>query len=275
MGRLSKVTAVLFLAACASTANAQSLYQHSPSLNIDWIEESITVSGTATEELEDGANAVEQQLKGIRQAEETLLKNFISSMQELRIDAYRDARHVLLQEPERNKRLYSYYERMKQISVRYSGKNVELQKSFPLYGDKGLLPLLVDAGTDPGNFPVYQEYVFSRPFTGLVIDARGLGKVPSAVPRVFDQSHTLVYSAELMDHEQYRRWGSVQFTDDPFYREYRERVGDYPLQIAAFPDDRLIATDVAISIDDAMVLLQHDASRTSLMEGRVIIILDG
>ncbi len=278
-GLKKKLPVVLALAAvftvCAVVASSQSLNRSFRFFRIDWIAETITVAGTGAVELGGGVNAVEQQLKAAREAEEELLRSFIASMQELRIDAYRSARDVLLEEAEKGGPLYAYFDRMERVSVRYGEHTVELQKSLPFFGDDGFIPLLVDAGTDPGNFPEYPGYVFSRPFTGLVIDARGLGKVPSAFPRVWDQSHILVYSAELMDRDQYRRWGSVQFTDDPFYRNDRERVGSNPLRIVAYPDERLIETDLAIRTGDARVLLQHEESRRSLVEGRVIVILDG
>jgi hypothetical protein len=274
MDRLKTLAAVMGLIACVSTLSAQTLHLRSPRYDIDWAGQTLTVSGTGEVDLEDGVNPADRQLRAARDAEEELLASFISSLQELRIDAYRTARDVLLQEPGKSGPLYAYFARMERVSVRYGEHTVVLRKNLPLFGEEGFMHLLVDAGTDPGNFPGYDEYLFSRPFTGLVVDARGMGKVPSADPRIFDQSHTLVYSSELMETEWYRRWGSVRFTRDPSYRKHRERVGEYPLRVAAFPDERLIETDLAVLTADAVTLLQHPDSRRSLLEGRVVVILD-
>lgn len=274
MDRLRKLTVIVGLIACAFALSAQTLRLSSPRFDIDWAGQSLEVIGTGEVELNGGVNPAQRQLKAAREAEEELLASFISSLQELRVDAYRSARDVLLQEPEKSGPLYAYFARMQQVSVRYGDRTVELRSTLPLFGDEGFMHLLVDAGIDPGNFHEYEEYVFSRPFTGLVVDARGMGKVPSADPRIFDQSHTLVYSSQLMDPEQYRRWGSARFTPDPAYREHRDRVGEHPLRVAAFPDERLIETDLALLTEDARMLLQHPGSRRSLQEGRVVVILD-
>lgn len=246
-----------------------------PAFSIDWEQNSLAVYGSADIVFEEPGSAAEWQLKAALQAEEELLKSFVTAMGELRVGGLDTARQVILEQPSVSRLLYDYFHGMEKTSVAYGERSVTMRKTLPFFGPQGFLHLLAEEGYDTGNFPRYQEYVFSRPFTGLVIDARGMGIVPSAVPRVWEPSeHILVYSAELMDPEYYLRWGSVQFTDDPYYREYRDRVGEYPLRVVAAPDRRLLDTDIALFREDVLVLLQEEESRTALEQGRVVVILD-
>jgi hypothetical protein len=91
---------------------------------------------------------------------------------------------------------------------------------------------------------------------------------------MYDESHELVYSAELMDAADYARWGSVQYVRDPSGERWGLRVGPRPLRIVAAPDDKLTRTDIALYDEDARRLLQHEETRRSLRQGRVVIIID-
>jgi len=66
----------------------------------------------------------------------------------------------------------------------------------------------------------------------------------------------------------------VLYTYDPYYKGFEDRVGENPYRIVALENDKLIPTDIAISDEDAKVLLQNDISKQNLIECRVIIILD-
>ncbi len=118
------------------------------------------------------------------------------------------------------------------------------------------------------------SFLISTNFTGVVIDARGLGREPAFAPRIFDEDHREVYSIALMAEESFKRWGGVQYTDDPFYTGFEERVGENPARFVALRNDNLIKTDISLSNDDVKILLQSDVTKYNLTEGRVIIIID-
>jgi len=227
-----------------------------------------TVSG------EESGNAADWQYAAQRRAEEGLFENFIRSMNKVRVDAYRTAADIIHSDYTKNRRLYNYYAGIRKSEIRYIQQDVMIEKIFPLFGENGFMLILFEAGYDTGNFHAYDRFVHSAVFTGLVVDARGLGKVPAAAPRIFDSNHTLVFSADMMYLESFRKWGAVQYTDDLNVRLYEKRVGDNPYRIVAIHDDKLIETDIAISVEDAQVLLQKEGSRENLMQGRVVIIMD-
>jgi len=269
MDRLKRwVLILLFLLAAAHA------FCERRGISIDWQKMELSVSGTGTVVPKGSGNTVEWQFDAARLAEQDLFKNFISSMNSLKVDAYNTARELLTKDIQKNELLYNYCDKVKTYSIAYDENHVYITKKYPFFGSAGFMHILLRAGDDTGHFPEYDEWVYTASFTGLVIDARGLGKTPAVAPRIFDEDHNLVYSPALMLKESFEQWGEVQYTDDPYYEGFEERVGKNPFRIVAAPNDKLIETDIGIYNEDAKVLLQHEETKRSLMEGRVILIID-
>jgi hypothetical protein len=199
---------------------------------------------------------------------------FIRAMETVRVDAYRTAQAVLLEDRERNDSIYRYIAGYKKQQVSYNDREVTIRSTFPLFGRDGFAPLLVSAGLDMGSFPEHADYVFTTSFSGLVIDARGLGRAPAISPRVLDEDHRVVFSKDFVDPESFLRHGAVRYTSDPFYKGLEDRVGKNPLRVVALADPKTIETDITISNEESRALLKNEVSRASLSRGRVIIIID-
>jgi hypothetical protein len=224
---------------------------------------------------QDRGNVIEWQLEAARHANQNLLRNFLDALNHVQVDAFQTAHDMLVEDLERNERLFRYNETVKAVSIRYGDNDVTVTKVFPFFGQGGFARILYRAGKDTGNFRRYENiYVSSTSFTGLVIDARGLGRIPAWAPRIFDEDRNLVYAAELLGRESFELRGAVQYTNDPQFGDYTSRVGDNPLKIVARRDDKLMATDISIFTEDARILLEREVTLRSLQEGRVIIILD-
>jgi len=242
--------------------------------SFDWLNMELEVSGKGMITPSDYGNYIDWQYDATLRAQTNLFKNFIVSMNVLRLNAYNFARDILMKEPDKNEHIYNYLKEYTKRIIQYTDEGVIIKTRLPMFGENGFARFLLTAGEDRGSFPSYREYVYSVAFTGLVIDARELGRIPAIDPKIFDEDHQTVYSVELIDEGNFEKWGAVQYTDDPYYRGFEERVGENPYRIVALENDKLISTDIAISNEDAKTLLQDKISRESLVEGRVIIIID-
>jgi hypothetical protein len=261
---------VVFVFVAAGGVGSEIILPHS----IHWVDMELEVTGDGDIVPTNRGNYLEWQHEAVMRAQSKLMTNFIRSMEALRVDAYNSCRELLMKEIEKNEVLFEYANSFKKSTIYYADDFVHIIKSFPLFGENGFAWRMINAGVDTGNFPDYEEYVFSMAFTGVVIDARGIGREPSLCPRIFDELHQTVYSADLIDKEAFQRWGAVQFTYNPDYSVFSERVGENPYRIVALENEKLIETDIAISNEDAKILLQNDATRKNLMEGRVLVVLD-
>ena len=272
MDRLKKLLFVFLLMAVIRVNYAGA--EESGSITVDWVNQELNITGTGYIIPGERGNKIQWQHEAAQRAKADLIRNYILAMYLLRLDAYLFASDLLKLEPERNDPVYNYISNEKKLAVQYTDNTVVLRTYLPFYGMNGLANLLIDAGADTGNFPVHEGYVFSTNFTGVVIDARGLGREPAFAPRIFDEDHREVYSIALMAEESFKRWGAVQYTDDPYYTGFEERVGENPARFVALRNDNLIKTDITLSNDDVKILLQNDVTKYNLTEGRVIIIID-
>ncbi len=182
---------------------------------VDWRKMTLTVSAASSVLVEENGNTADWQYAAQGRAEELLFENFIRAMNDLQVDAYRTAADIIQADYTKNRRLYTYYSGIKKSKIQYIQQDVIIEKSFPLFGENGFSHIFFEAGYDAGNFPVYDRFVHSTTFTGLLIDARSLRKLPAVAPRIFDNNHTLVFSPDLMYQENFRKWGAVWYTDDP------------------------------------------------------------
>lgn len=240
----------------------------------NWLSGTLEITSSSYAQAADAGNAIEWQYGMHLRARNGIAQSFIASMEQLRADAYHTARSVLLADPGKNEKLYGYIMNFKRYTSVYSDNSVTLKSYIPLYGEEGFAHLIVSAGTDTGSFQSYDTYVYSVPFSGLVVDARGLARVPALAPRIFDEQQRVIYSAALVKSDFFKKWGAVLYTNDPYYRGHEKRVGKNPLKAVALPNPKLIETDICIDTGDAIRLMQHTETKKSLEEGRVIIILD-
>ncbi len=269
MGRIVKTVLIILLLSVVMYA-----YGEEGPYRIDWKMREIVVTGISGLAAKESGNPIDWQYSAAVRAKQVLLEAFIAALGTLRLDAYSSAKDVLMKDPSRNEAVHGYIRAFDNFQVIYGEETVTIVKRIPFFGGSGLAPLLIEGGTDPGHFQTYEDLVFSTEFSGVVIDGRGLGRIPALNPKIYDEDHNLVYSGDLLEQGSFERWGVCQYTDDPYYKGYEARVGENPLRIVAIQNPKLIETDLSISREDAMILLQNRRTKDRLGEGRVVIIID-
>jgi|GEM_PF-1852844 len=271
MDRLKTVVLVLML---LTTVSIYADPMQKPGFVVDWEQMKLHVYGSSQIIAQDSGNIIDWQLKAARIAEQNLLRSFIDAMKYIQVDGYQTAHDVLYHDLQRNEQIYQYCDRIKARSITYNETDVLVEKTFDFYGRDGFMPILFRAGKETGKFPNYCDYVFSTVFSGLLIDARGLNRKTAVAPRIFDQEHNLVYSAELMERYHFIERGAVLYVTDSNDSQIEGRVGENPLRTIAISDNKLLDTDIAIFSEDARVLLHHQGTINNLQMGRVVIIVD-
>ncbi len=126
--------------------------------------------------------------------------------------------------------------------------------------------------------------VSSRPYSGIIIDARGQLPVqgefthesvqPALFPRIWDENMSLLYELNMSDPEVVKTSGLVQYATNPSQSDYRDRVGSDPLRITARGVFGIHRTDPLISENDALKILSVKENIELLRQGKVIILID-
>lgn len=126
--------------------------------------------------------------------------------------------------------------------------------------------------------------VFSRAYTGIIIDARGSYPVhgeyiesevyPSLFPQVWDENMNPIFERNMVDPEVVKESGlcGFHYSEDNYL--YQDRIGADPLYIRATQVYGRNRTDPVIKSKDALKILSIPENRQLIKEGKVVILLN-
>jgi hypothetical protein len=111
-------------------------------------------------------------------------------------------------------------------------------------------------------------------YTGLIVDARGLGVRPAMAPRILDDRGEEIYGSKYVSREYAVDIGMAAYDKDVERARMNERVADNPLIVKGIKAGGPNKTDVVISSVDAMTVHNAAANMNFLQHCKVMFILD-
>ena len=127
---------------------------------------------------------------------------------------------------------------------------------------------LIQAGESSG------QVATSSVYTGLVVDARGLGMRPAMAPKILDDQGDEVYGTKFVSRDYAVEIGMVGYEKDINRARMNERVADNPLVVKAVEASGPNKTDVVISSADAMKIHNAAANMNFMQHCKVMVILN-
>ena len=122
--------------------------------------------------------------------------------------------------------------------------------------------------------PPGTEMPASQVYTGMVIDARGLGARPAMAPKIVDESGKEIYGSAMVNREFAVQQGMVGYAKDLSAAQANSRVTDRPVTIKALRTSGAANVDVVISDSDAAKLTSAAENLSFLQKCRVMVVLD-
>lgn len=122
--------------------------------------------------------------------------------------------------------------------------------------------------------PPGTEMPASQVYTGMVIDARGLGARPAMAPKIVDESGKEIYGSAMVNREFAVQQGMVGYAKDLSAAQVNNRVTDRPVTIKALRTSGAAKCDVVISDSDAAKLTSAAENLSFLQKCRVMVVLD-
>lgn len=119
-------------------------------------------------------------------------------------------------------------------------------------------------------------FVPDAPYTGLLIDVRGLGLQPSIAPRVLSADGHLIHGAGTVDRRLATDYGVAGYDDDLNRAYTSERLGGEdakPFVVKATGTAGRFSGDAILDDFDAAQVLQADEAGDFLRQGRVTFLL--
>ena len=111
-------------------------------------------------------------------------------------------------------------------------------------------------------------------FSGLVVDARGVGVKPAMAPKILSEGGQEVYGFSVVDRNWVVQQGMVGYSKDLTAAQAHERVTNRPLTVKAVGAAGANKTDVVISTADAKLLLGSGTNLGFLEKARVVFVVD-
>ena len=122
--------------------------------------------------------------------------------------------------------------------------------------------------------PPGTEMPTTQVYTGMVIDARGLGARPAMAPKIVDESGKEIYGSAMVNREFAVQQGMVGYAKDLSAAQGNNRVTDRPVTIKALRTSGAAKCDVVISDSDAAKLTSAAENLSFLQKCRVMVVLD-
>jgi hypothetical protein len=115
----------------------------------------------------------------------------------------------------------------------------------------------------------------SSVYTGLVVDARGLGVLPALAPRVLEFGGAELYGSANVSREWAVKYGMAGYAKSVAdARGMKDRVGDNPAIVKAVSASGSAKTDAVLSKEDALSLKSAAQNLKFLSEARVVFVVD-
>jgi hypothetical protein len=111
-------------------------------------------------------------------------------------------------------------------------------------------------------------------YTGLIVDARGLGVKPAMAPKILNEDGKEVYGSAWINRDYAVREGMVGYLKDPVQAQTNPRVTDKPLMVKALKVAGDARVDMVITNADAVMLHNASENLNMLQKCRVIILVD-
>jgi hypothetical protein len=111
-------------------------------------------------------------------------------------------------------------------------------------------------------------------YTGLIVDARGLGVKPAMAPKILNEDGKEVYGSAWINRDYAVREGMVGYLKDPVQAQTNPRVTDKPLMVKALKVAGDARVDMVITNADALMLHNASENLNMLQKCRVIILVD-
>ena len=176
-------------------------------------------------------------------------------------------------------------------TVAHPDGTVEVTVKMPVWGSESLVSALL-------NEKAMQSYTLSpeadtkQGYTGIVIDARGMGVNPACFPEVLDETGAVVYGPGTADRTAAEKHGLVQYRAlpegvklssvfgeqasiiRPVQRAPLPREGRRPLKIKGLKNSGRLKANVIISVEDAKKIRGDAQLGGVLKRSRVVIVTD-
>jgi len=275
---------VTFLVVAAGTATAQLVGSvkdvvepAGSSGKIDWTTGVITSVGIGAPPAQP-ANAAQARAMAERAAQVVAYRNLLEVIKGVRVDSTTTVENFMVTSDVIKTEVNGIIQGAMVLDKKYmSDGSVEVTVGMRLTG--ALADSFIPKGpATPSTFPTQpagqNPAAPGQLYTGLIVDARGLGVRPAMAPKVVNEDGKEIYGSAWINRDYAVREGMVGYLKDPATAQANPRVTDKPLMVKAIKVSGDARVDTVISNADAAALQSASQNLSMLEKCRVIILVD-
>jgi len=242
---------------------------------VDWTTGVITAVGIGAPPAQP-ANPAQARAMAERAAQVVAYRNLLEAVKGVRVDSTTLVENFMVTSDVIRTEVNGFVQGAMITDKKYmSDGSVEVTIGMKLTG--ALADTLLPKGpqTPPtGLGGVLPPGVQGQLYTGLIVDARGLGVRPAMAPKILNEDGKEVYGSAWINRDYAVREGMVGYLKDPAAAQANPRVTDKPLMVKALKPSGDARVDVVISNADAAMLHSAAQNLSMLEKCRVIILVD-
>lgn len=257
-------------------------YQHQPGMGgINWTDQIVRATGygAPNPNLPPGA----QRASAIEAAKTVALRNLLQMVKGMYINSETTVENAMVTSDVIHTQVQGIVRNFRVVDTRYmSTGDIEVDVEVPLSSFYEILSQIPGGLPPAGQQPPQTGYPApgtgqpstSAVYTGLIVDATGLGVRPALAPKIVDELGNEVYGTGYVSRDYAVQVGVVGYEKDLNRARSNERVGANPVVIKALRATGKNKTDVVISNADAQLIRSSAANLNFLEQCKVMIILD-
>jgi hypothetical protein len=222
-----------------------------------------------------------QRAGALETAKKVALRNLLETVKGVAINSETTIENAMMSSDMITTRVSGIVRNFKVVDTRYmSDGSVEVDVEVPLSGvlTDAFLPVQTGMPMAPGQgYPLGPQAGYqpmNQVFTGLIIDARGIGLRPAMAPKIVDEMGNEVYGTGFVSREYAVQIGVVGYEKDINRAQQNERVTNNPLVVKGLKVSGNNKTDVVVSNNDAQHVLNAGKNLNFMEQCKVMIILD-
>lgn len=214
-----------------------------------------------------------QRASAIEAAKRVALRNLLERVQGMSITSEVTVQQYMVVSDVIFNRVEGAVRNFRIIDTRYkSDGSVEVEVEVPL--SDVFFSVLPDYIPLDRQSSAYQGSPSSSVYTGLIVDARGLGLRPALAPKIVDQNGMEVYGTGSVSRDYALQIGVIGYEKDINRARANERVTNNPLVTKAVEVTGTHKSDVVISNEEANLIRAAAQNLNFLEQCKVMLILD-
>lgn len=274
--------ALTMLAFAAGSASAQLLgtikdveQPVGSSGKVDWTTGVITAVGIGAPPAQP-ANAAQARAMAERAAQVVAYRNLLEAVKGVRVDSTTTVENFIVTSDVIRTEVSGIIQGAMIMDKKYmSDGSVEVTVGMKLTGALADALLPKTPSTPPtGLTGTLTPASPGQLYTGLIVDARGLGVRPAMVPRILNEDGKEVYGSAWVNRDFAVREGMAGYLKDPLQAQTNPRVTNKPLMVKALKVAGDARVDMVITNADAAMLQSASENLSMLQKCKVIILVD-